>query len=189
MPWATTPPTSRAYAAMRAAIGSSSSAYWVHPTRASRTTRAEGNSEASDEITTPQDRLINQASTEGGGAKGGDARARTTRAVTPWRTIRRRAPLELKSREYALRMKGSCCAYRESSADAGQRVTAADALGTQRKSTDRSQPWCGPRATPTMTFRNEAIAALGVLASGSPPASQIELTIFIDMITRHLERL
>ena len=91
--------------------------------------------------------------------------------------------LQLKLREYALTHESELLSMLESSADARQCVTSANALGYARKSTGQVAALVRASRDPDDDVRNEAIRALGVLASSDHRlASQIPATNFIDMI-------
>jgi hypothetical protein len=141
----------------------------------------KGTARLSEEITTLQDRL-NQA-LEAAVRKGGDApREDDSRGYALAHDPASRS-LQLKLREYALAHEGELLRVLESSADAGQRVTAADALGYARKSARQVAALVRAARDPDGDVRNEAIRALGVLASSDHRlARQIPVASFIDMI-------
>jgi hypothetical protein len=154
--------------------GSSSKSFAYNP-------EPTGTARLSDEITTLQDRL-NQA-LEAAVRKGGDAAREDDSSGYALAHDPASRSLQLKLREYALAHEKELLSVLESSADAGQRVTAADAIGYARKSARQIAALVRAARDPNDDVRNEAIRALGVLASSDSKVSrQIPAASFIDLV-------
>ncbi len=141
----------------------------------------KGTARLSGEITKLEDRL-NQA-LEAAVRKGGDAAREDDSTGYALAHDPAARSLQLKLWEYALAHEGALLSVLESSADPKQRATAANALGYARKSTRQITALVRAARDPDDNVRNDAIRALGVLASSDQRlARQIPAANFIDMI-------
>jgi hypothetical protein len=141
----------------------------------------KGTARLSDEITALNDRL-NQA-LEAAVRKGGDAAREDDSTGYALAHDSAARSLQLKLREYALAHEGELLSVLKSSADPKQRATAANALGYAHQSSRQIGALVRAARDPDDDVRNDAIRALGVLASSDHrPARQIPAANFIDMI-------
>jgi len=141
----------------------------------------KGTARLSGEITTLNDRLNHAL--EAAVRKGGDAAREDDSTGYALAHDPAARSLQLKLRDYALAHATELLSVLESSADPKQRATAANALGYARKSSRQIAALVRAARDPDDDVRNDAVRALGVLASSDQRlAGQIPAADFIDMI-------
>jgi hypothetical protein len=141
----------------------------------------KGTARLSGEITTLNDRLNHAL--EAAVRKGGDAAREDDSTGYALAHDPAARSLQLKLWDYALAHATELLSVLESSADPKQRATAANALGYARKSSRQIAALVRAARDPDDDVRNDAVRALGVLASSDQRlAGQIPAADFIDMI-------